>query len=148
MSLLARTSRGAYISEFAVVCVVAIPILMGFLYAGWELCQYFTIKAALDQASMVAARGLVTKYNATGVMGTKTDCLTQISGGGFVVNANQFTVVWDVSTPPTFVKVTAAYPVGPNSYGLNPFPNPDIFGIGALYPSFTNIYSNFTMPVQ
>ena len=140
-----RNSLGAQIVEFGAVLVLGGPLLIGLIYLAVETTHFFAIKSAMDVGARNAARALVVNYNNSNTEGTTVNFITIPN---YINSPSQFTVVWDVANPPTYVTVTCSYPSGGGG-GLPPFPNGPIaymntaFNLGAF-----TVNGTFTCPVQ
>lgn len=142
-----RNKRGAHIAEFAAALTFGLPLLALLVFVGMECAQYYTIRSAMEVGARAAARGLVVRYNKTGVKNTSVDWVTTPH---FIANSSQFTTSWDASTPPSYVTVKCTYPSG-GAYGLPVFP------AGPLKYLSTNanfslqsvgVHGTFTLPIQ
>jgi Flp pilus assembly protein TadG len=150
-----RRAKGAALSEFAAVLVIAGPLLIILLYAAVEICTAFAIKSALDMCARNAARALIVAYNnhdprvlsgaTPSNSASRTFCDTNFQMRQYVKSGcNQWTVAWDTNNPPNYVQVTCSYPNGGVAGSLPRFPNPDVFNLGSTFV----LQSTFTMPRQ
>lgn len=140
-----RNPRGAHIVEFASVLSVGLPLVICLMFVAYECAEFYIIRSAMERGAREAARGLVVAYNTSG---TKKQTVDWITTPNFIASSNQFTVLWDNSTPPTYVTVTCAYPTD-GSGGLQPFPGGPLKYLAAAFDMKNiSVQGTFTLPIQ
>lgn len=132
-----RKRQAQGLVETAAAMSVLIPLFMLILYVSSEISQAYMIKTAMTGAAHRAARNLSIAYwqnssIATDRAAQESLVLNQIRVSTMLVDSHQFTdVVYDLSSTPPSVSVTATYTGG--QYGLAPFPNPDPLRLGSHF---------------
>ena len=141
-----RSKHGSFKAEFAAAVTFGLPLLLLLVYVGLEICQFYTIKSAMEVGARNAARALVVNYNKTGI---KITTVYFITIPKYINSSTQFVVTWDTATPPTFVSVTCSFPNGGGGT-LVTFPAGPLRYLKSATFDFrtVRVQGTFTCPVQ
>ncbi len=140
-----RIDSGAVTAEFGASIALMLPIALLVLYASYEVAVGLMIYNALDHSAHLAAMALSKAYGCDAMYASswtkQQQVLSNITFSNIVVNPNQFTVTFP-TTPSTsswmnsngnVPVVTVACTYAGGQFGLPPYPNPDLLGLGKTF---------------